>query len=150
MQYYALAEFYLFFLSFRPMHLSSCCNLETSPQAKRHELSLHVTSFCFSSFLFVSRHFFLFHIISFCFTPFLYTVFLSPFLIFLFAIIVTAVQCHSDCNVLRFSIVRNVNNITTSLRSPFEETTCNCWKIGHQMASFQQVENLATMWRHFL
>ena len=45
---------------------------ETSPQAKRHELSLHVTSFCFSSFLFVSRHFFLFHVISFCFTSFLF------------------------------------------------------------------------------
>ena len=52
---------------------------QTSPQAKRHELSLHVTSFCFLSFLFVSRHFFLFHVISFCFTPFLYTVFLSSF-----------------------------------------------------------------------
>ena len=30
---------------------------ETSPQAKRHELSIHVISFCFMSFLFVSRHF---------------------------------------------------------------------------------------------
>ena len=31
---------------------------------------------------------------------------------------------------------------------PPSDTTCNCWKIGHQMASLQQVENLATMWRH--
>ena len=36
-----------------------------------------------------------------------------------------AVQCHSllsghyDCNVLMFSIVRNVNNFTTSLGLPF-------------------------------
>ena len=97
--------------------------IKTSPQAKRHELSLHVITFCFSSFLFVSGHFFLFHIISLHYL-------LSSFLIISYnsfntmsvylSMFTTPITI---ANIISISII-NCQNHNFAL--PPSDTTCNC------------------------